>query len=122
MTYEATSELAVLFASQMDETYKGLFFQKTQQKFVKELNYLKDETLYKIVWSLVKSQTVVVAAESARWNAIKQVIKTRAKELDPKVMADFSQIPNFFLCNPFLLLLQFSRLFQNPLVTAALNQ
>ena len=55
MTYEATSELAVLFASQMDETYKGLFFQKTQQKFVKELNYLKDETLYKIVWALLKS-------------------------------------------------------------------
>lgn len=55
LTYETTSELAVIFAVKMDENYKKQFFAKMIDKFCKELRYLKDETLYKIVWSLVKS-------------------------------------------------------------------
>lgn len=88
VTFETMSELAVIFAMKMDPTYKGMFFSHVVGKCMKELRHLKDETLYKIVWSLVKSQTVVVAAESVRWQTIKQNIKSRAKDLDPKVMAD----------------------------------
>jgi len=55
MTYETTSELAVIYASRMDDTYKNLFFEKTAEKFLKELRYLKDETMYKIVWAMVKA-------------------------------------------------------------------
>lgn len=55
MTYETTSELAVIYASRMDVTYKNLFFEKTGEKFLKELRYLKDETMYKIVWAMVKA-------------------------------------------------------------------
>ena len=58
MTYEVTSELAVIYATQMDNTYKGLFFEKTIDKFLRELSYLKDDTLYKIVWSAIKSETI----------------------------------------------------------------
>lgn len=88
MTYETTSELAVIYSMKMDDTYKGLFFDKMTDKFMKELRYLKDETLYKIVWALINSKSVVVASNSLRWTAIKTVIKERAKDMTPKIMAD----------------------------------
>ena len=88
MTYETTSELAVIYAMKMDETYKGLFFSKMTDKFLKELRYLKDETLYKIVWAMVKSRTVVIASNSVRWQTVKAVLQERAKEMNPKVMSD----------------------------------
>ena len=88
MTYETTSELAVVYATHMDDTYKGLFFEKTAEKFLKELRYLKDETLYKIVWAMVKSQSVVISADSARWRLIKDTVGDRGAEISPKVMAD----------------------------------
>ena len=88
MTYETTSELAVLYAMKMDETYKRMFFSKMQDKFLKELRFLKDETLYKIVWALVKSNSVSVSATSAGWNAIKEAVSDRADEISPKIMAD----------------------------------
>lgn len=88
MTYETTSELAVIYAMRMDETYKGLFFRKMTDKFMKEMRYLKDETLYKIVWALVKSKTVVIASNSLRWTAIKGVVKERAQEISPQIMTD----------------------------------
>lgn len=88
MTYETSSELAVIYASRMDETYKNLFFEKSSDKFLKELRYLKDETLYKIVWAMVKSRSVIIAAESARWTAVKAAISERAAEISPKVMSD----------------------------------
>ena len=71
LTFEVTSELAVIYASKMDNTYKGLFFSKTIEKFLKELRYLKDETLYKIVWSAVKSGTISISNNSPRWEAVK---------------------------------------------------
>lgn len=88
MTYETTSELAVIYASRMDDTYKKLFFEKTGEKFLKELRYLKDETMYKIVWAMVKAQSVLVAEESDRWNLVKTVVSERASEISPKVMSD----------------------------------
>ena len=53
------------------------------------MRYLKDETLYKVVWSLIKSSSVTVSADSADWYGIKDVIKSRCKdEISPKVMSD----------------------------------
>ena len=59
-----------------------------QDKFMKEMRYLKDETLYKIVWAMVKSESVTIAANSVEWNAIKASIGDRAAEISPKIMAD----------------------------------
>ena len=61
-TFAVLSELAVIYASKMDETYKKMFFGKTKDKFMRELGHLKDETLYKIVWSLVKARTIIVSS------------------------------------------------------------
>ena len=72
----------------MDDTYKGMFFKKMQDKFMKEMRYLKDETLYKIVWAMIKSESVTIAANSVEWTAIKASISDRAAEINPKIMAD----------------------------------
>ena len=86
--FDVMSELAVIYASKMDETYKKLFFEKTIDKFMRELSHLKDDTLYKIVWSLVKAKTVIISSKSAQWSLIKDVIAKRSEEISPKVMSD----------------------------------
>ena len=88
LTFETTSELAVVFSTKMDETYKGLFFKNTKDKFMKELRYLKDETMYKIIWALIKSETMTVSAESLEWNLVKDVISEKAVDISPKIMSD----------------------------------
>jgi len=72
----------------MDRTYKGLFFSKLRSKFIKELKYLKEETLYKIIWSMLKAEQLKITDDSPEWVLVKDVIKTRSKELSPKVLAD----------------------------------
>ena len=88
LTFETTSELAVVFSTKMDETYKGLFFKNTKDKFMKELRYLNDETMYKIIWALIKSETMTVSAESLEWNLVKDVISEKAVDISPKIMSD----------------------------------
>jgi hypothetical protein len=56
LTYEVTAELAVVYAVKMDNTYKQMFFAHTRDKFIKELKYLKEATLYKILWALLKAE------------------------------------------------------------------
>lgn len=56
LTYEVTAELAVVYAVKMDHTYKQMFFANTRDKFIKELKYLKEATLYKILWALLKAE------------------------------------------------------------------
>ena len=55
MSYETLSELAVVYATKMDKTYQGLFFNTMKTKFLNDLQYLKDETLYKILWAVITS-------------------------------------------------------------------
>ena len=55
---------------------------------MRELQHLKDDTLYKIVWSLVKSKSVIISAQSAQWSLIKDAIAKRSGEISPKVMSD----------------------------------
>jgi hypothetical protein len=87
-TYEVLAELAVIYATKMDKTYKELFFQKTKDKFMKELKYLKEETLYKILWACIKSGELTVSEHSSEWQGVKQIIISRSKELSPKVFSD----------------------------------
>ena len=82
------SELAVIYATKMDQVYKGLFFEKTKDKFLKELKYLKEETLYKILWACVKAEQLSVSEKSLEWQGVKEIIISRSKELSPKVFAD----------------------------------
>ena len=37
-----------------------MFFDMTMDKFVKDLPYLKEETLYKILWSMIKAERLLV--------------------------------------------------------------
>ena len=53
--YEVFSELAVLFATKMDNTYRELFFNKFMDKFLQELEFLDDTILYKMLWSFIKA-------------------------------------------------------------------
>ena len=55
MNYETLAELAVVYATKMDKTYQGLFFNLMKNKFMNDLQYLKDETLYKILWAVISS-------------------------------------------------------------------
>ena len=64
MSYEILSELAVVYALKMDPTYKKLFFTKLRLKFLKELEYLKDETLYKILWAFFKAEALTINSKN----------------------------------------------------------
>jgi hypothetical protein len=44
----------------MDDKYKRMFFDRMMDKFVKDLLFLKDESLYKILWSMIKAERLVV--------------------------------------------------------------
>lgn len=82
------ADLAVLYATKMDNTYRKLFFEITRDKFIKEIKYLKDETTYKILWSFLKSNELTIDDKSQDWMTVKQAIIKRCKELSPKTMAD----------------------------------
>lgn len=86
--YEVTAELAVIYASKMNTTYKNVFFTKMKAKFLKELKYLKEDTFYKILWSLLKAEQLKVACDSPDWEIVKDIIKTRSKEFTPKIISD----------------------------------
>lgn len=87
-SYEVIAELAVVFALKMDETNKNLFFKMSRQKFLKELKYLKEETLYKIVWSLLKAEQLKITEDSPEWMVVRDCIISRSKELSSKVLTD----------------------------------
>jgi hypothetical protein len=88
LTYEIKAELAILYASKMDKTYKSIFFSKLRDKFIKEIKYLKEETLYKILWAMIKAEELKISDDSPEWILIKDILKQKSKELSPKVIAD----------------------------------
>lgn len=53
MNYEVLSELAFIFATKMDPTHRKMFFDKLMDRFVGDLRYLDDQTLYKMVWIFI---------------------------------------------------------------------
>ena len=88
LSYEITAELAVIYASKMDKTYRDIFFNNMRKKFLKELKFLKEETLYKIMWSMIKSEQLKVSDDEPEWIMVKDNLKERSKELSPKCISD----------------------------------
>ena len=88
LNYEILAELAVLYALKMDKTYRTMFFEKTRDKFLKEMQYLKDETMYKILWAFFKAKELQINDNSQDWIAVKKAIVKRSKELSPKTLSD----------------------------------
>lgn len=88
LSYEIHAELAVLYATKVDETYRKQYFAKVKDHFLKELKHLKGETMYKIVWSLMRADELKIEKENFEWQQIKKIIIKRAKDLDTKLLTD----------------------------------
>lgn len=44
-----------------------MFFDKFLDKFIKDFGFLKEETMYKILWSFVKANRLVVREDAFEW-------------------------------------------------------
>lgn len=66
-TFEIMADLAVIYATKMDPKYQELFFSKYMHAFVRNLPYLKEETLYQMLWSFVKADRLVVREDAYEW-------------------------------------------------------
>ena len=86
--YVLHAELAVLFASRLDETYRKMYFKQLKPKFLRELKHLDDETLYKIIWSLIKADELEMTDADPQWKLIKDDLTHKSKELSPKILSD----------------------------------
>jgi len=64
-----------------------VFFEKNKDKFLKELKHLNGETMYKIIWSMLKVDSLAVQEDSHHWIEVKKMIIKRAKEFDSKILA-----------------------------------
>ena len=51
----------------MDPKYQNMFFEKFMNKFLKDISFLKEETLYKILWSFVKAGRLTVKDDVYEW-------------------------------------------------------
>ena len=66
-TYELRAELAILFATKMDPKYRGMYFDKFMDRFVKDSPYLDEDTLYKILWAFIKANRLIVREDAFEW-------------------------------------------------------
>lgn len=88
LSYQAMAEISVAIALKMDPGYKKMFFNKMRDKFLGDFRHLDEETMFKILWSLLKSGHIQISSSSADWENIKTTIIKRSKELSPKIMSD----------------------------------
>jgi len=58
----------------MDGKYQELFFDKFLDKFLRDLEHLNEETLYKILWSFIKAGRLVVREDAFEWLQTRQAI------------------------------------------------
>lgn len=86
--YEVIAELAILYATEMDETYKEQFFSKFLNKFSVDVPFLKEETMYKILWSFIKAGRLTVQEDLYEWVTVKEAIIKRVPEMSPKVLTN----------------------------------
>ena len=82
------AELAIIYSTQMDDKYQQLFFDKFLDKFLGDINFLKEETLYKILWSFIKANRLVVREDAFEWHQVRQAIQKKAKDLSPKILTN----------------------------------
>jgi predicted nucleic-acid-binding protein len=81
-SYPILSEIAVIYSMKMDKVYRDSFFFHFKDRFMKELEYLDSETMYKIIWSLIKSEAIIVNDSSSDWTKIKDIVIKKVKTLD----------------------------------------
>jgi len=65
-----------------------MFFEKCKPKFLEDLKYLKDETLYKILWASFKANSIVISENNLEWISVKTTLIEKAKDLSPKTLCD----------------------------------
>lgn len=88
LSYETHAELAVLYSTKCDETYRASYFRKVKDRFIKELKHLKGDTMYKIIWALMRADQLEINKDNFEWQEIKKIIIKRAKTLDTKLLTD----------------------------------
>lgn len=88
VSYEWLAEMAVIHASKQEPAHQKIFFEKTKDKFIKELQFLKDETTYKIIWSLFKIGQLHAHPQDLTWQSIKDVIIHRSSTMKPKYLTE----------------------------------
>jgi hypothetical protein len=87
-TYDLMAEIAVIFATKMDPKYRAEYFNNFLQKFQNDIEYLNEETLYKILWSFIKAERLVVREDAYDWFRIRQSIQKKAKDMSPKILTN----------------------------------
>lgn len=87
-SYENLAEVAVLYSTKMDKTFKAMFFDKAIDKFVGNMPYLKEDTLYKILWSMFKAERLTSGGDFMQWFRVRSIIQKRLKEFSPKVLTN----------------------------------
>lgn len=80
--YETLSEIAVIYSIKMDHTYKKRFFALFKEKFFDDLEFLDSKTLYKVLWSLIKSDSLEVSEKVYEWTLVKKAIQKKSKDMD----------------------------------------
>lgn len=68
------ADLAVIYATKMDDKYQEVFFDKYMTHFVQNIKFLKEETLYQMLWSFIKANRLVVREDQYEWSLVKQTI------------------------------------------------
>lgn len=53
-----------------------------------DLSYLDQDTLYKILWSLVKADVIEVSEKGYEWMVIKEAIVKKAKDMNPQTLTN----------------------------------
>jgi len=66
-----------------------MFFENNKARFLKEMQYLSGDVMYKLIWSMLKVDSLIVEEDHHDWIEIKKMIVKRAKEFDSKILADF---------------------------------
>lgn len=72
----------------MDERYRDMYFNKFLDKFIKDMEFLDEETLYKILWAFIKAERLVVREDAFEWSQVRQTLQKRANDFSPKTMTD----------------------------------
>lgn len=93
------SEIALIFAAKMDPTYRKLFFDKFMDRFVTDLRYLDDDTLYKMVWTFIRADRFQKDEDAMHWYRIRELLIDKSAEIDPRVLTNLlvlsTKVKNF---------------------------
>ena len=63
-----------MFATEMDERYKDLYFDEFQDRFMNDMPYLEEETLYQLLWSFIKADRIAVNDNNYQWQRIRDIL------------------------------------------------